>query len=60
MTRQEELTELLIRCNEAYYNHSDPIISDAEYDQFMDELKEQEAISGFVPPYSPTQRVGQN
>ena len=58
MTRQEELTELLIRCNEAYYNHSDPIISDAEYDQFMDELKEQEAISGFVPPYSPTQRVG--
>ena len=58
MTRQEELTELLIRCNVAYYNHSDPIISDAEYDQLMDELKELEAKSGYIPDDSPTQKVG--
>jgi DNA ligase (NAD+) len=58
MSRQEELTEQLIRYNEAYYNHSAPLISDAEYDELLDELKRLEEESGFTPPYSPTLRVG--
>jgi DNA ligase (NAD+) len=58
MSRQEELTEQLIRYNEAYYNHSAPLISDAEYDELLDELKRLEEESGFTPPYSPTRRVG--
>lgn len=58
MSRQEELTEQLIRYNEAYYNHSAPLVSDAEYDELLDELKRLEEESGFTPPYSPTLRVG--
>lgn len=58
MSRQEELTEQLIRYNEAYYNHSAPLTSDAEYDELLDELKRLEEESGFTPPYSPTLRVG--
>jgi len=58
MSRQEELTGQLIRYNEAYFNHSAPLISDAEYDELLDELKRLEEESGFTPPYSPTLRVG--
>lgn len=58
MTRQEELTQLLVRYAEAYYDADAPAISDAEYDALYDELQQLEQESGFVLPGSPTTRVG--
>ena len=58
MTRQEELTQLLARYAEAYYDSDAPRISDAEYDALYDELQQLEQESGFVLPGSPTIRVG--
>ncbi len=58
MTRQEELTRLLVRYAEAYYDADAPVISDAEYDALYDELAKLEKESGFVLPGSPTVRVG--
>jgi DNA ligase (NAD+) len=44
--------------DERYYIHSDPEISDYEYDQLMNRLKELEAAyPELVSPDSPTQRV---
>ena len=60
MTRQEELTQELIRFSEAYYDQNAPVISDAEYDVLYDELVLLEQESGFVLPGSPTKRVGAN
>ncbi len=58
MTRQEELTQQLMRYAEAYYDADAPVISDAEYDALYDELIQLEQRSGFVLPGSPTGRVG--
>ncbi len=58
MTRQEELTQQLVRYAEAYYDTDAPVISDAEYDALYDELVTLEQESGFVLPGSPTIRVG--
>ncbi len=58
MTRQEELTQQLVRYAEAYYDSDTPVISDAEYDALYDELVHLEEESGFVLPGSPTKRVG--
>ena len=58
MTRQEELTQLLVRYAEAYYDADAPAISDAEYDALYDELQQLEQESDFVLPGSPTTRVG--
>ena len=58
MTRQEELTQQLVRYAEAYYDADAPVISDAEYDALYDELVALEQASGFVLPGSPTKRVG--
>lgn len=58
MTRQEELTKLLIRYNDEYANNSSPLISDAEYDSLFDELAQLEQESGEVLPGSPTHNVG--
>ena len=58
MTRQEELTQQLVRYAEAYYDTDAPVISDAEYDALYDELVSLEEESGFVLPGSPTKRVG--
>ena len=58
MTRQEELTQQLVRYAEAYYDTDAPVISDAEYDALYDELVTLEQESGFVLPGSPTVRVG--
>ena len=58
MTRQEELTQLLARYAEAYYNADAPMISDAEYDALYDELERLEQESGFILPGSPTKKVG--
>ncbi len=58
MTRQEELTQQLVRYAEAYYDTDAPVISDAEYDALYDELVSLEEESGFALPGSPTKRVG--
>lgn len=58
MTRQEELTQQLLRYAEAYYDADAPAISDAEYDALYDELVKLEEESGFSLPGSPTVRVG--
>jgi len=58
MTRQEELTQQLMRYAEAYYDVDAPVVSDAEYDALYDELVQLEQESGFVLPGSPTKRVG--
>jgi len=60
MTRQEELTELLARYGDAYYDSDAPLVSDAEYDALYDELLALEQESGLVLPGSPTRRVGAN
>jgi len=47
------------RHNDLYYQKSAPEISDAEFDQFLDRLKQLEAENlELVTPDSPTQRVG--
>ena len=60
-TSAEEIARLstTIRYHdERYYIHSDPEISDYEYDQLMNRLKELEAAyPELVSPDSPTQRV---
>ena len=58
MTRQETLTQQLMRYAEAYYDADTPVISDAEYDALYDELVQLEEESGFSLPGSPTKRVG--
>ncbi len=55
---QKELTELLVRASEAYYNSGTPIMSDLEFDQKLEELKKMESESGVIYPGSPTQNVG--
>ena len=58
MTRQEELTAFLNRCNEIYYSSGNPIISDYEFDVLMDELRELENKNNLVLENSPTLKVG--
>ncbi|NJN98328.1 MAG: NAD-dependent DNA ligase LigA [Anaerolineales bacterium] len=59
---QQQLTELRDQINYHLYRYhtlDDPVISDAEYDQLMNELRELEAqYPDFITPDSPTQRVG--
>jgi DNA ligase (NAD+) len=56
-----ELRTLLIEHNKHYYQTSDPLISDGEYDQLFALLVDREnRFSELVVPESPTQRlVGQ-
>jgi DNA ligase (NAD+) len=52
------LREILRYHDERYYIHSDPEISDYEYDQLLTRLRElEEANPELVTPDSPTQRV---
>ncbi|MFC2050633.1 NAD-dependent DNA ligase LigA [Chloroflexota bacterium] len=54
-----ELRELINHHNYRYYVLDSPEISDAEYDEFMRELKQlEEAHPELITPDSPTQRVG--
>ena len=53
--------QLVNRMNEtayAYYTLSEPVISDAEWDQMYNRLLQMEKESGVVLPDSPTHRVG--
>ncbi len=57
--RIEELRARIRDANYRYYVLDDPIISDAEYDDLMRELKAlEEAHPELITPDSPTQRVG--
>lgn len=56
--RIKELTTLLNHYRDAYYNGSNPEISDYEYDNFYDELKQLEDKTGESFKDSPTRTVG--
>lgn len=48
----------LNRASEAYYNTGQPIMSDAEFDNKLEELKQWEEKTGIILSNSPTQNVG--
>lgn len=54
----KELIQTLINASEAYYNSGKPIMSDKEFDNLFDKLKEMEQNTGMVMSNSPTQNVG--
>jgi DNA ligase (NAD+) len=57
--RLEELRQLIHYHNHRYHVLDAPVISDAEYDRLLNELKQIEAEhSEWVTPDSPTQRAG--
>ena len=53
-TRVEELN----KASEAYYNTGQPIMSDAEFDNKLEELRQWEKETGIVLSNSPTHNVG--
>jgi DNA ligase (NAD+) len=54
----EELRARVLEADEAYYERSEPIMADAEYDVLMRQLRDLEAAHPeLVTPDSPTQRV---
>lgn len=58
--RIDELVELLNQYNEAYYQKSEPLISDFEYDKLYNELKDLEAkYPEFKRSDSPTEKIGE-
>lgn len=56
--RISELTELLSRASEAYYNENIEIMPNLEYDRLYDELSDLEKKTGIVMAGSPTVHVG--
>lgn len=56
--RMEELIQKINRWNEEYYTYDEPSVTDAEYDEAYDALKQLEQETGIVLPESPTQKVG--
>jgi len=57
--RVKELREKIAKCDYFYYVEGKPLISDREYDQLMEELKNLETENPeLIEPDSPTQRVG--
>lgn len=55
---QAELTRKLMEASKAYYNGDTPLMSDAEFDQKLDELKGMEFMNEFMYEGSPTTNVG--
>lgn len=53
-----DLVRKLNECRDAYYNRSDPLIPDSEYDFLFDKLKRLENETGIILSNSPTQTVG--
>jgi len=53
-----EMTDLLNRYRDEYYNKNAPSVSDAEYDRLFDELAALERETGCMLSNSPTQTVG--
>ena len=58
INRMKELNELLSKASDAYYNTSDTIMSDSEYDKLYDELLSLESETGIILNGSRTQKVG--
>ncbi|USN57332.1 MAG: hypothetical protein H6766_02525 [Candidatus Peribacteria bacterium] len=54
----DQLIEVIIRHNQRYYQESDPLIVDYEYDQLFDYLKKiEKTYPDLISPSSPTQRI---
>ena len=56
--RMKELNELLAKASDAYFNTSETVMSDAEYDKLYNELESLEKETGIILNGSMTQRVG--
>ena len=57
--RVNELVEILNKASLEYYTLDEPVITDQEYDSYMDELIKIESMHPeLVRPDSPTQRIG--
>lgn len=56
--RIKELTELLNKASDSYYNTGDTIMGDHEFDTLLEELCSLEQETGFVMATSPTHKVG--
>ena len=54
----KDLVEFLNKASDAYYNTGYALISDRDFDKYMDDLRRLEEMTGFVMASSPTQRVG--
>ena len=53
-----KLVEYLNTCRDQYYNYNNSLITDKQYDDLFDRLKELEEESGIILSNSPTQSVG--
>ena len=61
MNQIDSIKELVVQLNNyrnEYYNNSNSLVSDFEYDQLFDELKALEEETGMIMAASPTQTVG--
>ena len=58
ISRMKEINELLSKAADAYYNTSETIMTDAEYDRLYNELEALEKETGIILGGSMTQRVG--
>ena len=58
INRLKELTEQLNHYRDSYYNNSESLISDKQYDDLFDELQALEEEIGIVMSNSPTKTVG--
>ena len=56
--RLKELTKQLNHYRDTYYNNSESLISDKQYDDLFDELKSLEEETGVTMSNSPTRTVG--
>lgn len=56
--RLKELTEQLNHYRDSYYNNSESLVSDKQYDDLFDELQSLEEETGIVMSNSPTKTVG--
>lgn len=56
--RIKELTELLNKASDAYYNTGNTIMEDHEYDSLLEELRSLEQETEFIMMASPTHKVG--
>lgn len=57
ISRMKVLIARIRTADTAYYRDDTPILTDREYDQLVDELKELESETGLILSGSPTQTV---
>lgn len=58
INRLKELTEQLNHYRDSYYNNSESLVSDKQYDNLFDELQTLEEETGIIMSNSPTKTVG--